>query len=59
MKVSVCRKGAGEELTVMVPFMRLVQSRMHGLKKVKKSVMIEPGVQTSGSLCILAKNYEK
>jgi hypothetical protein len=33
---------------VMVPFMRRVQSRMHGLKKVNKSVMIEPGVKTSG-----------
>lgn len=32
----------------MVPFMRLVQSRMHGLKKKKKSVMIKPGVRTSG-----------
>lgn len=28
----------------MVPFMKSVQSRMHGLKKVKKSVMIEPDV---------------
>jgi len=28
--------------------MSLVQSRMHGLKKVKKSVMIEPGVKASG-----------
>ena len=32
----------------MVPFMRLVQSRMHGLKKVNKSVMIEPDVKASG-----------
>ena len=32
----------------MVPFVRLVQSRMHGLKKRNKSVMIEPDVKTSG-----------
>ena len=44
----MCRKGAGEELTVVVPFMSRVQSRMHGLKKEIKSVMIEPGVKTSG-----------
>ena len=44
MKVSVCRKGAGEELTVMVPFMMLAQSRMHGLKKETENGMIEPGV---------------
>lgn len=39
----------------MVPFMRLVQSRMHGLKKVKKSVMIEPGVKTSGFVAFWGK----
>ena len=32
----------------MVPFVRLVQSRMHGLKKRNKSVMIEPDVKASG-----------
>ena len=44
----MCRKGAGVELTVVVTSVRFVQSRMHGLKKSKKSVMIEPGVKTSG-----------
>ena len=40
----MCRKGAGEELTVVVPFMMLAQSRMHGLKKRIENGMIEPGV---------------
>ena len=53
----MCRKGAGEELTVMVPFMSLVQSRMHGLKKVNKSVMIEPGVETSGLIFCFEEYY--
>ena len=33
---------------MVVTFMRAVQSRMHGLKKRNKSVMIEPDVKASG-----------
>lgn len=42
----MCRKGAGDELTVAVTFMKSIQSRMHGLKKERKNDMMKPDGET-------------
>lgn len=38
---------------MVVPFMMLAQSRMHGLKKKKENGMIEPDVDKHPVFCII------